>query len=125
MSKKLGIIVALCCALVMCFALVGCGADKSNYTGEWKLAYGSDENLDADSIQLMDSLGLAVTLTLNEDGTGKLDLFGDSMEAKWEVKSNTEGKIALDGSEAKMTLENEELTITDGSGATMSFKRPS
>ena len=73
----------------------------------------------------MDSLGLAVTLTLNEDGTGKLDLFGDSMEAKWEAKSNTEGKIALDGSEAKMTLENGELTITDGSGATMSFKRPS
>lgn len=123
--KKLGIIAALCCALVLCFALVGCGADKSSYTGEWNLAYGSDENLDADSIALMDSLGLTVTLTLNDDGTGSLDLFGDKLEAKWEASSNSEGKISLDGSDAKMTLENGELTILDSTGASMTFKRPS
>lgn len=125
MGKKLGIIAAVCCALALCFALVGCGADKSNYTGEWNLAYGSDENLDADSIALMDSLGLTVKLTLNDDGSGTLDLFGETMQAKWEASSNTEGKIALEGSEAKMTLANGELTITDGTGATMTFKRPS
>ena len=125
MGKKLGIIAAVCCALALCFALVGCGADKSNYTGEWNLAYGSDENLDADSIALMDSLGLTVKLTLNDDGSGTLDLFGETMQAKWEASSNTEGKIALEGSEAKMTLANGELTITDSTGATMTFKRPS
>ena len=125
MGKKLGIIAAVCCALALCFALVGCGADKSNYTGEWNLAYGSDENLDADSIALMDSLGLKVKLTLNDDGSGTLDLFGETMQAKWEASSNAEGKIALEGSEAKMTLANGELTITDSTGATMTFKRPS
>ena len=125
MGKKLGIIAAVCCALALCFALDGCGADKSNYTGEWNLAYGSDENLDADSIALMDSLGLKVKLTLNDDGSGTLDLFGETMQAKWEASSNAEGKIALEGSEAKMTLANGELTITDSTGATMTFKRPS
>lgn len=125
MSKKLGLIAALCCAFVLCFALVGCGADKSNYTGEWKLAYGSDPNLDDDSIQLMDSLGMSVMLTLNDDGSGTLDLFGDAKEIKWEASSNTEGKITLDGSEAKLQLEQGELTIVDKSDATMTFKRPS
>ncbi|MBR3181337.1 MAG: hypothetical protein IKF56_01640 [Eggerthellaceae bacterium] len=125
MSKKLGLIAALCCAFVLCFALVGCGADKSNYTGEWKLAYGSDPNLDDDSIQLMDSLGMSVMLTLNDDGSGTLDLFGDAKEIKWEASSNTEGKITLDGSEAKLQLEEGELTIVDKSDATMTFKRPS
>lgn len=127
MTRKVGIIAALCCALVLCFALVGCGGgvDKSKYTGDWKLAYGSDENLDADSIELMNSLGLSVTLTLNEDGTGSMDLFGEKMDAKWEASSNTEGKITLKDSEAKMKLENDQLTIVDSTNASMTFKRPS
>ena len=124
MSRKIGIIAALCCAFVLCFAIVGCsGVDKGNYTGDWKLAYGSDENLDADSIELMESLGLAVTLTLNDDGTGSLSLFGEKTEAKWEASSNTEGKITLDGSEAAMKLANGELTIVDSTNASMTFKR--
>jgi len=126
MSKKLGIIAALCCVFVLCFALVGCGGvDKSKYTGDWKLAYGSDENLDADSIKLMESLGLSVTLTLNEDGSGSLDLFGEKQDAKWEASSNTEGKITLNGSEAKIKLTDSDLTIEDSTGASMTFKRPS
>lgn len=122
--KKLGIIAALCCAFVLCFALVGCGGvDKSNYTGDWKLAYGSDENLDADSLELMDSLGLTVILTLNDDGTGTLNLFGDSMDATWEASSNEEGTIALDDSDASLKLSGGELTIEDSTGASMTFKR--
>lgn len=126
MSKRIGIIATLCFAFALCFALVGCGGvDKSNYTGEWKLAYGSDENLDADSIALMDSLGLSVTLQLNEDGSGSLSLFGDVQDVKWEASSNTEGKVTLEGSEAKMKLENSELTIVDSTEASMTFKRSS
>ena len=101
------------------------GVDKSKYTGDWKLAYGSDENLDADSIKLMESLGLSVTLTLNEDGSGSLDLFGEKQDAKWEASSNTEGKITLNGSEAKIKLTDSDLTIEDSTGASMTFKRPS
>ena len=126
MSRKIGIIATVCFALALCFALVGCGGvDKSNYTGDWKLAYGSDENLDADSIQLMDSLGLSVTLTLKDDGSGSMNLFGENKDVKWEASSNTEGKITLDGSEAKMQLANNELSIVDSTNASMTFKRPS
>lgn len=126
MGKKIGIIAMVCFALALCFALVGCGGvDKSNYTGDWKLAYGSDENLDADSIQLMDSLGLSVTLTLKDDGSGSMNLFGENKDVKWEASSNTEGKITLDGSEAKMQLANNELSIVDSTNASMTFKRPS
>ena len=127
MGKKFGLIAALCCAFILCFALVGCGGvDKSKYMGDWKLAYGSDADLDADSIELMDSLGISVTLTLNEDGTGSLDVFGKKMDAKWEATSNEEGTITLDGSEATMKLAEEgELTIVDSSDASMTFKRAS
>ena len=126
MSRKIGIVAALCCALVLCFALVGCGGvDKSKYTGDWQLAYGSDENLDESSIQLMESLGLSVKMTLNEDGTGSLDLFGQATELKWEATSNTEGKMTIDGSEASIQLDDSGLTIVDSTGASMTFKRPS
>ena len=126
MAKRIGIIAALCCVFVLCFALVGCGGvDKSKYTGDWKLAYGTDENLDADSMELLNSLGVSVTLTLNEDGTGSLDMFGEKMDAKWEAKSNTEGTITLNNDTGTMKLENEQLTVVDGSGSSMTFKRPS
>lgn len=126
MGRKIGIFAALCCAFMLCFALAGCnGVDKSNYTGDWQLAYGSDENLDADAIELMDSLGLSAILTLNEDGTGSLDAFGKKMDVTWEASSNTEGKITVDGGEAEMQLADEELSIVDSSGSSMTFKRPS
>ncbi len=124
MAKKIGIIAALCCVFALCFTLIGCGGvDKKNYTGEWKLAYGSDENLDAESIQLMESLGLSVTLTLNEDGSGKLSLFGETSDIKWSASSNTEGKITIDNSDADVKLANGELTLVDKSGSSMTFKK--
>lgn len=130
MGKKLGIVAVCALALALCFALVGCGVDKSKYTGEWQLAYGSDENLDADSIALMDSLGLKVVLTLNEDGTGSLDMFGEKLSVSWEAKGNTEGTFTVtdNGTETSADLSlsesGDELTITDSTGASMTFKRP-
>ena len=127
MAKKIGIVAALYCVFALCFALIGCGGgvDKSNYTGEWKLAYGSDENLDAESIELMRSLGLSVTLTLNEDGSGTLDLFGESSDAKWDAKSNTEGTITLTAGDGTMKLADGKLTIEDSTGSSMTFERSS
>ena len=54
-----------------------------------------------------------------------MNLFGENMDVKWEASSNTEGKITLDGSEAKMQLANNELSIVDSTNASMTFKRPS
>lgn len=125
MGKKLGIIAVLCCAFALCFTLIGCGGsvDKSNYLGDWQMTSGSDENLDEESIQLMESLGLTVTLTLNEDGTGSLNLFGEATDVTWEAKSNTEGTITYEGEDAKITLNGDELTLSDDTDASMTFKR--
>ena len=63
MNKRIGIIAALVCAFVLCFALVGCGgADKTKFVGSWTLESGSDENLNADVVAKMKSLGYKVTL---------------------------------------------------------------
>ena len=117
MNKKIGIIAALVCAFVLCFALVGCGGgavDKTKFTGDWMLESGSDENLDAESIALMKSLGLEVTLTLKADDTGTLNLFGEEMAVKWEATSNTEGKISMqDTGDAKLKIDGEKLVMSD------------
>ena len=124
MSKKIGIIAAACFALALCFALVGCGGvDKSAYVGSWELESGSDESLDAESIELMKSLGLEVTLTLSEDGTGSLDLFGETTDLTWEAKSNSEGTITLNDSTAALKLVDGKLTLEDATGSSMTFAK--
>lgn len=127
MSKKIGIIAAVCFALALCLGIAGCGAsvDKSLYTGDWKLESSTDENLDAASLELMESLGLQVMLTLSEDGTGKLDLFGESQDVKWEASSNTEGKLTLvsQNAETTLSLADGKLTLKDTGGTSMVFAK--
>lgn len=131
MKRLRGLLAALCCSLALSCTLVACAThvDMDNYTGDWTLAYGSDENLDADSLALMKSLGLEVTLTLNEDGTGALDLFGDSTPLSWEASSNTEGSLTFEGDEnditgdASIELKDGELTVVDSANASMTFTR--
>lgn len=129
MTKKIGIIAALACAFVLCFALVGCGGsiDKTKFIGSWGLESSSDEDLDADSIELMKSLGLEVTLTLNEDGTGSLDLFGTEMGLKWDATSDTEGTLTLEDEQgsANLKIDGDALTLSDSSDTTMTFAKKS
>lgn len=126
MFKKFGIVATLCVVLALSFALVGCGGesvDKSKYTGNWQLTSSSSEDLDADSIALMKSLGLEVKLTLNEDGTGMLDMFGDERDLTWDATSNTDGKMTISGNETTMKLADNELTIADVDKASLTFTR--
>ncbi len=126
MSKKIGIIAAVCLVLTLCFAFVGCGpnVDKSLYAGEWELQSGSTDSLDADTIALTKSLGSNVILTLNEDGTGSFDLFGEVDEVTWSASSDTEGTVKIgDSNEAKMTLSDGSLDITDATGGSLTFER--
>lgn len=128
MNKKIGIIAALVCAFVLCFALVGCGGgsvDKTKFTGTWTLESGSDENLDADSIELMKSLGLEVNLTLNDDDTGRLNMFGQEEAVTWEATSATEGKLSMENAgSANLKIEDSKLVMSDDSSS-MTFAKKS
>ena len=124
MTKRIGIIAAVCFAFAFCFALVGCGGvDKSAYVGTWDLESGSDESLSADSIELMKSLGLDVTITLKDDGTGSLNLFGEETDLDWEATSSTEGSVSFNGNSAALKLSDGKLILEDSTGSSMTFKK--
>ena len=125
MRLKAGFAVALCFACVLCLALVGCGSvDKSQYVGTWSLESSNDETFDSNTISMMKSLDLDVTLTFREDGTGVLDMMGnDSHDVTWEASSSTEGTATLDGATSKIELADDTLSLVDGNGMTMTFKK--
>ena len=45
------------------------------------------EAMSGDDIAFMESFGMTVTLTLNEDGTGSLVMFDEAMDVSWEPKA--------------------------------------
>lgn len=121
--KKLSTALALAFALVLSFALVGCGGSKDyseNFTGTWKLTAMSGTT--EDDIALMESFGMAMLLDLNEDKTLAFDMMGESMEGTWEAKSASECTLTIDGENATATLSGEELTLSSGDEE-MTFKK--
>ena len=124
---KLKVIAVICCALVLCFALAGCGGvDKSKYVGEWKYSSGENVELDSGLMKEAQSLGLQIELQLNEDGTGKFTMLSVVKDVSWEAKSNTEGTLTVDGaSEVKMHLNDNasELSLVDGDNGKLIFTR--
>ena len=110
---------------VLCFALVGCGGgvDKSNYTGDWTLTSSSNANIDEKSVELMKSLGVENSLTLNDNGSGTLRLLGDSSDVTWEATSNASGTLKRNGNSSAIRLEDGKLTLEDVEGSSYVFSR--
>ena len=125
---KLRVVALFCCVLTLCIALAGCaGVDKSRYVGEWTYSSSENADLDEQSLSLADSLGLKIELVLSEDGTGTFTMLADSKSVTWDASSDTEGKLAIDGSgEAKMQLDEagEELSLVDPDQGALKFRRP-
>lgn len=127
MKGKLIAVIVACCLALSATLLGACSpaVDKSAFVGEWQLLEGSTENLDADTVALAGSLGAAVILTLNEDGTGTLDLYGETSDLTWEAASNEEGTIKVaDSKKATLQLQDGNLEIVDAKGGTLTFARP-
>ena len=129
MRKALGLIATVCCACALCFSLAGClgaSVDKSLYTGEWTLVSSNNDNLDEKTVEFLRSIKAPVELNLKEDGSGSLRLPASATKSvTWTAKSNTEGTVTLDGDELKMTLNNEQITLTDSAKVTLTFARES
>ena len=129
MKRTTKIAIAIAAVFALCLGLVGCGggdgADYTkNFTGDWKLS-GMTENGEAmsgDDIAFMESFGMTVTLTLNEDGTGSLVMFDEAMDVSWKPKSATELDVTIDGDTTTGKLADDTITLEAG-GDSMSFVR--
>lgn len=73
----------------------------------------AEEDIDADTLDFMKAMGLNCTLTLKEDKTASIDLFGEVSEGTWEPKSASECSVTLEGNSMNGKLDGEKLTFTD------------
>ena len=84
--------------------------------GNWKLTelVSDGEVAGADDIQVMESLGLTVSLEIREDGTASLVLFGVNMSGPWECTDGTNVRFVLEGGAIDATVDGNTLTMLDG-----------
>lgn len=105
MKRLTSLVLALLLALTM---MVGAFAETADVTGEW---YG-------------ELLGIQVTLTINADGTYKMDIAGmDSEEGVWE--KNEDGNLVMDkGTEGEGLVTVTETGLsTEQDGMKIDFTR--
>lgn len=129
MTKKMtGRIVLACVLAMLCLGLFACsgsGADaKKAYIGQWKLTEMTEngEAVSADDMAMLDSLGMTIDLTVNEDGTFDLIFFGESQKGDWEAKSATEATFTIEGDSVPATLKDGKLTLSE-SDVSMTFEK--
>lgn len=91
-------------------------------------SFGADENTQSEITDVIDfSDG---KLTLNDDGTAEISLFGSTAECSWSEDGGTitfsvtaasaaEGSTMTNGSEMKATLENGLIKLTDASSSSV------
>lgn len=96
-------------------------AANDDVVGTYRLAAmtGADEddNVTAEDLEMMESLGMIVRLYMNEDGTGSLDMYGEVMELEWDASS-----ITVDGEPAGYTYGGGILTISED-GESLVFEK--
>ena len=121
MKKKI-VAVMIACAMAMSFALVGCGGGASapSPVGQWEISgmTSDGETYSAEDLQAMKDYGMNVTLSINEDGTASMNVFGEEMTGgTWDETS-----LTFNGQSINMTLDGDTLTLTQGD-ETMTFSR--
>jgi len=128
-AREILVIALAALALVACVLLAGCGVkgtpnNEANFIGDWAVVEIEEDGMKftADDLALF---GMELTLTLNEDGTGSMSMFGESQPFTWQANSATEISLAFDDStNATFTL-NGNVLSGEEDGASISFKRAS
>ena len=129
MDTKVGSkIASVILGLVLALGLAGCsgGASSSDaFLGVWKMTAmeGEDAAEEAD-LELMEQLGMFITLTIAEEGKASMNFLGESEDATWEATSATEGTIKIDGESVPMVLKDGKLRI-EQDGMAMVFEKAS
>ena len=100
-------IVALALVLTMVFALAACGAGGGAKPGTYTLTKMIADGEDYTS--MLGMLGMEITMVLEKDGTGYMDMYGEKMDITWDAKN-----ITLDGDAQAYTVDGDEITMTEG-----------
>lgn len=117
---KLKVIVGFICTFALSLVLVGCaggGGDNSkNFVGEWTLTSmeTGGETIAQEDIAMLEAFGMSASLTLKEDKTAVLDVFGEALKGTWEAKSATTAKLTLDGEGIEANLKDGKLSLVSG-----------
>ena len=127
--------VALAGALVLGVSLVACGAAPSGpdisglvegCVGSWELesAEFDEGDVDAETLEEMESYGMRVTLDLDADGELLIDAFGQQQRGTWELRDAGALTLTLEGESVDAPLADGRLTLAYD-GETLVFTKTS
>lgn len=102
----------------------GSAAETGSLAGTWKLTAleSNGQATKPEDIELMQNMGLKMEMTLNEDGTAALTLFGVDMTGTWEKADETTVILMLDGETIVMEASGDTLVMADD-GDVMTFTK--
>lgn len=146
MQRKLTLIVALLSMFALSLILVGCSNSASSnepaapaqtetqaeepapsVTGGWTLyeiTGSADAAASPDDVAALGEMGMSVSMYLNEDGTGYMDMFGEAMDLTWETSGNGFSiSIAGDAAPATLSEDGNKLSVDAGDGSALVFER--
>lgn len=94
---------------------------EADITGQYEIAamITEGEETPAEDLALLKGKGLNCTITLESDGTGLLDLFGEETEITWD-----EGAVSTGDKKMPYTFRDGQLTLEDGNSS-LTFSRKS
>lgn len=92
---------------------------EADIAGEYEItAMVSDgKETSSEDLELLKSKGLTCTITLESDGTGVLNLFGEESDMTWDEES-----ISTDEKTMTYTFGDQQLTLIDGTSS-LTFSR--
>ena len=132
--KHLGRIVLCLCICAACLALCACGNKasakeaKAAFEGEWELysvevEEGSDQSgTTADDVALLKELGLPVTLSLKDDDSFELDVFGEVTTGEWSASSTESATLKVEKEKLEASLADGKLSLSE-SGVNLVFQK--
>lgn len=121
---------ALLATFALCLALVGCGSKspavdpKTDFVGTWEIIrmVENGEETSEEDLATLKTFGLNVYLTLNEDGTGAVELFGENLDGTWTATKAGQATFTLEDQDVAMTLNDGQLTM-EQEGSSLTFKK--
>lgn len=105
------------------FGLAGCASSASlaAFEGTWSCDL-EQAAQDAGAKAPASVEGMAITLTVGQDGAATIGALGIEQSGKLEAKTGTEATLEVEGATSDVTVDGDELRLEHG-GATMTFEK--